>query len=37
MKAILTDSNKNLVWTEVPEPASKNNEIVIDICSSVYG
>jgi NADPH2:quinone reductase len=30
MKAILIDSNKNLVWTEVPEPASKNNEIVIN-------
>ena len=30
MKAILIDSNKNLVWTEVPEPALKNNEIVIN-------
>jgi NADPH2:quinone reductase len=31
MKAILIDSNKNLVWSDVPEPTPKENEIVIDI------
>lgn len=31
MKAILTDSNKNLVWAEVPDPEPKANEIIINI------
>lgn len=31
MKAMLIDSNKNLVWSDVPEPAPKENEIVIGI------
>jgi NADPH:quinone reductase len=30
MKAILIDPNKNLVWTEVRDPAIKNNEIFIN-------
>ncbi len=31
MKAILIDSGKNLVWTDVPEATPKENEILIDI------
>jgi len=31
MKAMLIDSNKNFVWTEVPEPELKDNEVLIEI------
>ncbi|MEK6793188.1 MAG: NAD(P)H-quinone oxidoreductase [Spirochaetota bacterium] len=31
MKAMLVDEKKSLVWTDVPDPEPKSNEILIDI------
>src|SRR5690606_6967080 len=31
MKAILVDDNKNLVWSEVPDPEVKDDEVLIEI------
>ncbi|WP_043589549.1 NAD(P)H-quinone oxidoreductase [Geminisphaera colitermitum] len=31
MHAILVDSNKRLVWTEVPDPVRRENEVVIEV------
>ncbi len=31
MYAILTDCNRNLVWSEVPDPQAKEGEVVIDV------
>lgn len=31
MKAVIVDENKNLVWTDVPEPVRKNNEVLIEV------
>ncbi|RRJ97466.1 NAD(P)H-quinone oxidoreductase [Opitutaceae bacterium TAV4] len=31
MHAILVDSNKHLVWTEVPDPVRRENEVVIEV------
>lgn len=31
MKAILIDNDKNLVWSEVPDPVAKENEILVEV------
>ena len=31
MKAMLVDENKRLVWSDVPEPVTNDDSIIIDI------
>lgn len=31
MKAILVDENKNMIWSDVPDPIRKENEVLIEI------
>jgi len=31
MKAVLIDNDKNLVWSEVPDPVAKANEILVEV------
>lgn len=31
MKAMLVDENKNLVWSEVPDPVMKDDEVLVEI------
>ena len=35
MKAILVDENKNLVWSDVPDPIIGDDEVLVKICSAL--
>lgn len=34
MKAMLVDNDKNLVWSEVPNPQIKDDEVLVKICAA---
>lgn len=34
MKAMLIDENKNLVWSDVPDPVIKDDEVLVKICAA---
>ena len=34
MKAMLIDENKNLVWSNVPDPVIKEDEVLVKICAA---
>lgn len=34
MKAMLVDENKNLVWSDVPDPVMKEDEVLVKICAA---
>ncbi len=34
MKAVLIDENKNLVWSDVPDPIIKEDEVLVKICAA---
>jgi len=34
MKAILVDENKNLVWSDVPDPVVRDDEVLVKICAA---
>jgi len=34
MKAVLVDEQKNLIWSDVPDPAIKDDEVLVKICAA---
>ena len=34
MKAMLVDENKNLIWTDVPDPEIKEDEVLLKVCAA---
>lgn len=34
MRAMLTDGNQNLLWTAVPDPVIKDDEVLVKICAA---
>ena len=34
MRAIIVDENKNLVWSEVPDPVIGDEDVLVKICAA---